>query len=271
MLACFCKTLSLKCWLHSNQWEFLLLLRSRISVAGSALSPAYFFFLSCPRVLGPLALSPASSVPSFCITGFLSTINFSFLLHPHAQTDPEIFTPEPPNEDKGLSTRNDPEGRNANHLLPKASTLAGDQAVRPLRTSRSSPLPALAFSRHWMERSLPSPVEKGAWVAQTLPSLNLWIAWMRGCCSYIPCKASAGHSPKKALWKEEKILAKWLLPKRMRKTRRRQGSPKSQSGSSMSRIGYLMLAVWKKKIDKTGIRCRVYLTVFIWNFRLLLQ
>jgi len=73
-----------------------------------------FLPLKLPQITGSSCSASASSVPSFQITGFLS--------HPDAQTDPEVFTPEPANADQGLSTQNAPVGRKAKGLLPKPST-----------------------------------------------------------------------------------------------------------------------------------------------------
>lgn len=73
-----------------------------------------FFPLKLSQRATSACSASASSVPSFCFTGFLSTVNSSCLSHPHAQTDPKRFTLEPPNKDKSLSTPNDPVGRKAN-------------------------------------------------------------------------------------------------------------------------------------------------------------
>lgn len=87
-----------------------------------------FLPLKLPRVPGSLALH--LTLLSFHIIWLLSTTNLSFLSHSHTETDPEIFTPEPPNEDKNVSTRNALKGRRkANHLFAKAKHLVGDQGV----------------------------------------------------------------------------------------------------------------------------------------------
>ena len=233
LLVCFCKTLHLKSWSHWNQWEFLLLLRSRISAAGSAFSPAYFSPLSCPRLQGPLALHPPhlflpSRSRGFSPTQMHKQILKSLPLNLPMQTRASAPKMPPWAEKRRASCQ---------------SRAPGWQAGCPLLSSYS----------FGMERSTG---------AHSLPSVNVWIAQPRGCRSHVPRQTSAGHSPKQAPRKEEEILAKWLLPKRTRKTHRRQGIPKSQSGSSMSRIAYLTLAVWIKKKKRTGIKYRVYLIVY---------
>lgn len=230
-----------------------------------------FFPLKLSQRATSSCSASASSVPSFCFTGFLSTMNSSCLSHPHAQTDPKRFTLEPPNKDKSLSTPNDPVGRKANtpcqswapgwhpgRSLFQATPSGG---LRPPQTHLIMQEPSSSTGFWWvLDGGIPSSLSR---VVHPLPPANLRIPQMRGRCSHVPCKASTGHSPKKAPRKEEKILAKWLLPKRMRKTHRKQGSPKSQSGSSTSRIGYLTLAVGikretKQALDAECIRLYVY-------------
>lgn len=180
---------------------------------------------SCLFLLLKLPQSAGSSCLPSVITGFLSTINFSFLLHPLAQTDPEIFTPEPPNKDKGLSTRNDPAGRKANHLLPKPSALDGNQAVRPLQTSRSSPLPALAFSRHCMKISLPSPERKEHGcthlaILKSLDSLKRGVA-----AATSPAKPVPGIPLRKHREKKRRYLPNDSSPKEREKHVEGKGAP----------------------------------------------
>lgn len=152
-------------------------------------------------------------------------------------------------------------------MAPRAFSLPG-YSLWWAETSSNTSHHARALFQHWLLVGVgwrhPFLAEQGrSRVVHPLPPANLRIPQMRGRCSHVPCKASTGHSPKKAPRKEEKILAKWLLPKRMRKTHRKQGSPKSQSGSSTSRIGYLTLAVGikretKQALDAECIRLYVY-------------
>lgn len=235
-----------------------------------------FLPLKLPQSARSSCSASASSVPSFRITGFLSTIHFSFLshLHPihmHKQVlkylpknlpvKTRALAPEmtPWAEKQTASCQSRAPGSQPGSYLLSGSLFDRLRDFLKHIPSHNSPLQAPAFSRCWMEiPSLASPIGKGSMVAYTLPSVNLQITQMRGCCSHVPpSKPALGIPRGKDHGKTEKILAKWLLPKRTRKTHRRQGSPKSQSGSSTSRIGYLTRAVWIER-DRTGIRHSVF-------------
>lgn len=88
-----------------------------------------FLPLKLPRTAGSSYSASSSSVPSLL---YPPSICPFLPIHMHKQI-PKYLSQNLPMKDRGLSTRNDPEGRKANHLLPKPSTSMTTRALSAFR------------------------------------------------------------------------------------------------------------------------------------------